>query len=101
MGVACLTGHRAGQSWGGAESWNWVRSVVRSGEEGRGREWGTGGRERTERKRKRNRKAELEAHTCREKGRRNNNHTARAQKVGPRRRRGKQGARARERQADI
>lgn len=86
---------------GGAESWNWVRSVVRSGEEGRGGESGTGGRERTERKRKRNRKAELEAHACREKGRRNNNHTARAQKVGPRRRRGKQGARERERQADI
>ena len=62
MGVACLTGHRAGQSWG-VESWTWVRSVVRSREEGRGGESGTGGRERTERKRKRNRKAELERHT--------------------------------------
>lgn len=49
MGVACLTGHRAGQSWGWGKSWNWMRSVGRSGEEARGGEWVAGGGERGQR----------------------------------------------------
>lgn len=75
------------------------------GQEPGGRErWGVGDRREREDREKTETQQEGrvgEAHTCREKGRRNNNHTARAQKVGPRRRRGKHGARERERQADI